>query len=333
MANRPCTKAIKCPGPAPGLEADYPVINYSAEYTDGPEFVGWEPPIWNPYDPGQPGWWASEACDGLYRCVSFLSQQDADDCAKRLADLCAETPPPLVSDPCLRDPDSCVDDGNGPPEGPVNPLKFYNSAQSGAFICPDGTLFTYTVAAGTIVSSSQELADQLAAALAQARAAQNFICFSELATQPCLDSGWTGNITVTGANAPFIINLNGGALPPGVTFQVTGSNSFRFIGTPTAAGDYVVSVSALAMDGSIGTKSFAISVLGITNASALPDATLGSAYSEQLVGAGGTPPYTFYLASGTLPDGLTLSSSGLISGTPTTVEFQDVEIGIQDSTP
>jgi streptogramin lyase len=40
-------------------------------------------------------------------------------------------------------------------------------------------------------------------------------------------------------------------------------------------------------------------------------------YSESVSGQNGTPPYTFVLASGLLPAGLTLASDGTISGTPT----------------
>lgn len=47
----------------------------------------------------------------------------------------------------------------------------------------------------------------------------------------------------------------------------------------------------------------------------LPSATLCSAYSAQLQAGGGTPPYSFQ-AVGALPNGLTLSIGGLLSGTP-----------------
>jgi hypothetical protein len=49
----------------------------------------------------------------------------------------------------------------------------------------------------------------------------------------------------------------------------------------------------------------------------LPAGSVGVAYSQQLAASGGTPPYTWSLASGALPNGLNLSASGLISGTPT----------------
>ena len=58
-----------------------------------------------------------------------------------------------------------------------------------------------------------------------------------------------------------------------------------------------------------------IPVFDITTA-ALPNGTQGTAYNQTLAATGGTTPYTWSLTSGPLPAGLTLSSSGVISGTP-----------------
>ena len=58
--------------------------------------------------------------------------------------------------------------------------------------------------------------------------------------------------------------------------------------------------------------------LAITSSSPLPSGVKHVAYSEQLSAVGGTAPYTWSKKNGTLPPGLTLSSSGLLSGTPTT---------------
>ncbi len=49
----------------------------------------------------------------------------------------------------------------------------------------------------------------------------------------------------------------------------------------------------------------------------LPPAIRGASYSAALVASGGTAPYTFSLANGSLPPGLQLAASGAISGTPT----------------
>ncbi len=50
---------------------------------------------------------------------------------------------------------------------------------------------------------------------------------------------------------------------------------------------------------------------------ALPTGEVGASYSVTLAASGGTPPYAWTLASGTLPAGLSLTASGAISGTPT----------------
>ena len=59
-----------------------------------------------------------------------------------------------------------------------------------------------------------------------------------------------------------------------------------------------------------------VTPLALTTSS-LPSATVGKSYTAALTASGGTPPYTWTLASGPLPVGLTLSPSGTISGTPT----------------
>lgn len=65
------------------------------------------------------------------------------------------------------------------------------------------------------------------------------------------------------------------------------------------------------------TTTSTVTPLAITTTS-LPGGTAGTAYSATLAASGGTTPYSWSLASGiSLPAGLTLASSGAISGTPT----------------
>lgn len=54
----------------------------------------------------------------------------------------------------------------------------------------------------------------------------------------------------------------------------------------------------------------------ITTAS-LNEGFVGVAYNQQMTATGGVAPYTWTLLSGTFPTGLSMSSGGLISGTPT----------------
>ena len=65
----------------------------------------------------------------------------------------------------------------------------------------------------------------------------------------------------------------------------------------------------------------------------LPNATLNTAYSATLTASGGTAPYSFNLANGTtLPAGLTLSTAGAITGTPTKAGATAFSVDVKDST-
>ena len=56
----------------------------------------------------------------------------------------------------------------------------------------------------------------------------------------------------------------------------------------------------------------------IVTTTTLPQGTAGQPYpSTQLMASGGEPPYSWIITSGSLPPGLTLSDTGVISGTPT----------------
>jgi putative Ig domain-containing protein/matrixin/fibronectin type III domain protein/Ig-like domain-containing protein len=70
--------------------------------------------------------------------------------------------------------------------------------------------------------------------------------------------------------------------------------------------------------------------LTITTTSLAP-ITRGVPYSQQLSATGGSPPYTWSLISGALPAGLSLSSSGLISGTPTVGGGYSFTVMVRDS--
>ena len=63
----------------------------------------------------------------------------------------------------------------------------------------------------------------------------------------------------------------------------------------------------------------------------LPGAKAGTSYSASLTATGGTPPYAWSISSGSLPAGLSLSSAGVISGTPTTVGTGVFSVTAQDS--
>ena len=95
--------------------------------------------------------------------------------------------------------------------------------------------------------------------------------------------------------------------------------------TTTAAGQYPVIITVTdSTSPTHWTKSKTLPMvvyepLVITSASPLPTGRAGTSYSQNLTAAGGLSPYSWSIQSGTLPAGLSLSASGLISGTPTNI--------------
>jgi Putative Ig domain len=58
---------------------------------------------------------------------------------------------------------------------------------------------------------------------------------------------------------------------------------------------------------------------------------VNTAYTQTLAATGGTAPYTWTLAAGTLPAGLALSGAGVLSGTPTTQGTSNFTIRVTDN--
>jgi hypothetical protein len=81
------------------------------------------------------------------------------------------------------------------------------------------------------------------------------------------------------------------------------------------------------------TANLLIQIIGpvITTPSLLPGATCHVAYGKTLIATGGTTPYTWSLASGsTLPTGMTLSTAGVLGGTPSVMGEFTFTIQVSD---
>lgn len=142
------------------------------------------------------------------------------------------------------------------------------------------------------------------------------------ATLPSADVGVVYNqqLTASGGNGPYAFALTSGALPPGLTLSGAG----LVAGTPTTTGVFAFMVRATDADGCFANRAYAITVMlvgcpVITVAPlTLPNGTVGIPYSQNITASGGTGPYTFSVSFGALPTGLSLSSGGVLSGTPLT---------------
>lgn len=71
--------------------------------------------------------------------------------------------------------------------------------------------------------------------------------------------------------------------------------------------------------------------LSLSPSSITTDPVVNQPYSQQFTASGGIGPYTFSVTLGALPPGLSLSSSGLLAGTPTHAGTYSFRIHVEDS--
>ena len=147
-------------------------------------------------------------------------------------------------------------------------------------------------------------------------------------------SSYSASLNASGGTPGYTWSIASGSLPAGLTLSSAGVIS----GTPTGSGISTFTVGArdsgspaqTASGGESITVSAAPSKLTITT-TGLAAGKNGTSYSASLSASGGTPGYTWSIASGSLPAGLTLSSAGVISGTPTGSGTSTFTVGVQDS--
>ncbi len=136
-------------------------------------------------------------------------------------------------------------------------------------------------------------------------------------------------------------NLN---VPTSVATDASG-NVWVSNNTSTTVGSLSVSVSEFVgvavptvtpMEGALGQGQVGVTpgtpIPLVIHSTALPYYTVNASYSAQLRSSGGNSgTSTWSLASGTLPTGLTLSSAGLISGTPTVAGSSSFTVQVADT--
>ncbi len=155
-------------------------------------------------------------------------------------------------------------------------------------------------------------------------------------------SGVTVTAVVNGVNGASTTTDAQGRYGYSPTFMVSGStgNQVTFLVNGTQAAQTVNFVSGgvtpltltVGPGGSSGTTTTSSSTLTIVTSS-LSNGTVGTGYTQTIAASGGAGTYTFSIASGSLPGGLTLSSSGTITGLPTASGTFTFSVQVTDSAP
>lgn len=138
-------------------------------------------------------------------------------------------------------------------------------------------------------------------------------------------SGFSVHLGTFGPAVTYIsASISSGTPPPGMTPYVCpgASSQLYMIGVPYVPGVYTFQVDALLSNGShqfvdcVHTVALVGSCPVITPSDQDLSAKVGIAFSRTMAATGGVSPYTWN-AVGTLPPGISISSGGVISGTPT----------------
>ena len=148
-------------------------------------------------------------------------------------------------------------------------------------------------------------------------------------------SGYSATITGSNGVSPYIWSMTNGNLPQGLT-GTAGNTTYTITGTPQLLESQTFTIEITDQSGQAPvSRVYTISIaqnVPVVSTSSLPSGTVGSSYSSTSLSAtGGTSPYTYNITLGSLPPGLTMTSGGLISGTPTTDGTYNFSVAATDN--
>ncbi|MBO9600651.1 MAG: putative Ig domain-containing protein, partial [Cohnella sp.] len=150
-------------------------------------------------------------------------------------------------------------------------------------------------------------------------------------TIPAATNGraYSAQLVASGGTGTLGWSLSDGTLPNGVQLD---SATGLLSGTPTESGTFPIKVRATDANNIFAEQALAFIVnesVAVTTTT-LPQATKDWAYSVPLAASGGTGASTWSITDGSLPSGLQLDSSGLLSGTPTATGTYNVKVRATD---
>lgn len=156
---------------------------------------------------------------------------------------------------------------------------------------------------------------------------------------------YSATLSASGGVTPYTWTITSYSYMPG-GIDITSGGQLQ--GTPTQSGTFSCPVQVKDSSGITAKATLALTIAGSTTTTSTttststtpvsivttstPNGTAGTAYpSTTLAASGGTPAYKWSVNSGALPPGLTLASTGALSGTPTTSGTYSFTAQVNDS--
>ena len=137
------------------------------------------------------------------------------------------------------------------------------------------------------------------------------------------------NVTITGTNFVDVTGVTIGGSELGDRTVVTATEITGTTPAATSAGTRDVVVTSSSREPGTCSGCFTYNPTLVLSTTSLPNATATVPYSETLVATGGDSTYTWSVTVGSLPTGLSLTTStGLISGTPSVVGSQTFTVQV-----
>ena len=240
--------------------------------------------------------------------------------------------------------------------GSGNPVTFSVDPSSGAGVCAlSGDTLSYTAPGSCVIDANQ--AGNATTYAAAPQVTQTITVNPALAITSLLGGPLTWDIgeadaypfTASGGVGPYTWSVVSGSLPPGVSLASAGvpfgtgevgtpeQDAGFLSGTPTEAGTFDFTVAVTDSETPPVTQTEAVTfqvnglTLAVTSSPGPLEGIVGDAFSFPFTAQNGVEPYSWSVASGSLPPGLSLSSAGLLEGIPTLGGTYDFTVAVTDS--
>jgi len=226
--------------------------------------------------------------------------------------------------------------GAGTPSGSVNFFDGSTMIGSGTLSAGVATFATSNLSLGTHSITAQYLGDNNFSGSTSATLTQMVNCPTITISPASLPNSqvnttYNQRLTASGGTTPYTFSVISGNLPTGLSLSPNGV----LAGTPTVTNIFNFTIQVSDANNCMATRNYVISIscaaINITPIS-LPNVIVNTVYPTQtLVANGGIAPYNFTVSNGTLPTGLTLTTAGVLSGTPTSIGTFNFTVTVTDT--